>query len=80
MLRSVYRWGRVSVLIGLRKRVSAAIEPARIIRKDRKGQDMVEYSLAAAFIAIAVAAFLPPTIAPAMSTVFSKIVAVMRQV
>jgi len=41
---------------------------------DRRAQDLVEYSLAAAFVAVAVSAFFPPTIAPAISSVFSKIV------
>jgi pilus assembly protein Flp/PilA len=40
---------------------------------DRRGQDLIEYAMLAAFVAVAVAAFLPPTIAPAISTVFSKI-------
>lgn len=41
---------------------------------DRRGQDLVEYALAAAFVALAASAFFPPSIAPAISAVFSKIV------
>lgn len=40
---------------------------------DRRAQDLVEYSLAAAFLAVAVSAFFPPTIAPSISSIFSKI-------
>ena len=39
---------------------------------DRRAQDLVEYSLAA-FLAVAVSAFFPPTIAPSISSIFSKI-------
>jgi len=42
---------------------------------DKRAQDLIEYSLAAAFVAVAVSAFFPPSIAPAISQVFSKIVA-----
>jgi Flp pilus assembly pilin Flp len=41
---------------------------------DRRGQDMIEYALLAASIVIVVAGFLPPTIMPAVSTIFSKVV------
>lgn len=39
----------------------------------QEGQDMIEYALLAASIAIAVAGFLPPSIMPSVSTIFSKI-------
>lgn len=38
------------------------------------GQDMIEYALIAATLAVVVAGFLPPTVMPAVSTIFSKIV------
>ncbi len=41
--------------------------------RDRRGQDMIEYALLAATIAIVVAGFLPPSIMPSVSTIFSKI-------
>jgi Flp pilus assembly pilin Flp len=41
---------------------------------DNRGQDMIEYALLAASIAVVVAGFLPPAIMPAISTIFSKIV------
>ncbi len=40
---------------------------------DRRGQDLIEYALITAFVAVAVAAFLPPTVAPAISGIFSKV-------
>ena len=41
--------------------------------EEEAGQDLIEYALLAATVAIAVAGFLPPTIMPAISTIFSKI-------
>ena len=38
-----------------------------------KGQDLIEYALITATIAVAVAAIFPSTIAPNISTIFSKI-------
>jgi Flp pilus assembly pilin Flp len=42
--------------------------------RDVRGQDMIEYALLAAAIAVTVAGFLPTTLMPAVSTIFSKIV------
>ena len=42
--------------------------------RDVQGQDMIEYALLAAAIAVTVAGFLPTTIMPSVSTIFSKIV------
>jgi Flp pilus assembly pilin Flp len=41
---------------------------------DDRGQDMIEYALLAASIAVVVAGFLPPAVMPAISTIFSKVV------
>ncbi|MEZ5400731.1 MAG: Flp family type IVb pilin [Bryobacteraceae bacterium] len=41
--------------------------------RDRRAQDMIEYALLAAFLAVAVAAFFPLDIAPNISTVFSRV-------
>ena len=41
---------------------------------DARGQDMIEYALLAAALAVVVAGFLPPTIMPAVSTIFSKVI------
>ena len=40
----------------------------------REGQDLIEYALMAAFLAVAAGATFPTTIMPAVSTVFSKVV------
>lgn len=45
--------------------------------RDNRGQDMIEYALLAAFLAVAVAAFFPLDIAPSISTVFSKVVTIL---
>jgi Flp pilus assembly pilin Flp len=47
---------------------------AHTIWNDLRGQDMIEYSLLAAAIAVVVAGFLPPSILPSISTIFSKVV------
>lgn len=47
------------------------------IFRDGRGQDMIEYALLAAFIAVIAAALLPPTLLPSVSTVFSKITSTM---
>lgn len=41
---------------------------------DVRGQDLIEYALMAATMAVVVAGFLPPTIMPAVSTIFSKVI------
>jgi Flp pilus assembly pilin Flp len=41
---------------------------------DARGQDMIEYALLAAAIAVVIAGFLPPVIMPAVSSIFSKVV------
>jgi Flp pilus assembly pilin Flp len=44
------------------------------LRNDVGGQDMIEYALLAAAMAVVVAGFLPPTIMPSISNIFSKVV------
>ena len=41
--------------------------------REESGQDMIEYALLCATLAIVVAGFLPPSIMPSVSTIFSKI-------
>ena len=41
--------------------------------KDQSGQDFIEYALLAATIVVVVAGFLPTTLMPSVSTIFSKI-------
>ena len=47
--------------------------------RDRTGQDLIEYALTAAFIAVAVAAFFPTSIAPNVSTVMSKVTNILNK-
>jgi len=42
--------------------------------RDKRGQDMVEYALLAASVAVVVAGFIPPAVMPAVSTIFSKVI------
>ena len=44
----------------------------RLLRHEG-GQDLIEYALMAAMIAVAVAAIFPQTIAPNISAIFSKV-------
>ena len=46
----------------------------RPLWQDQRGQDLIEYALLAAAIAVVVAGFLPPAVMPAISTIFSKVV------
>jgi len=49
---------------------------SRIIQrlwKDCRGQDMIEYALMAGTIVVVVAGFLPPTIMPSVSKIFSTV-------
>jgi Flp pilus assembly pilin Flp len=41
--------------------------------KNEEGQDLIEYALICAAVAIVVAGFLPPSIMPSVDTIFSKI-------
>ncbi len=45
--------------------------------KDQRGQDMIEYGLMACAVLVAVAAILPTTLMPTISTIFSKITSVL---
>jgi len=47
---------------------------AQQLWRDARGQDMIEYALLAAAIAVIVAGFLPTTLMPSVSTIFSKVV------
>ncbi len=46
---------------------------AELLKKDRRGQDLVEYALMAGFVAVAAGAVFPTTVMPGISTIFSKI-------
>ena len=47
---------------------------AHRVWRDLRGQDMIEYALLAAAIAVTIAGFLPTTLMPSVSNIFSKIV------
>jgi len=44
------------------------------IWRDVRGQDMIEYALLAAALAVTVAGFLPITLMPAVDQIFSKLI------
>jgi pilus assembly protein Flp/PilA len=46
------------------------------IRKDQRGQDLIEYALMAGFVAVAAGAIMPG-VATSISTIFSKVASVM---
>jgi Flp pilus assembly pilin Flp len=46
------------------------------LRKDRTGQDLIEYALMAGFVAVAAGAIMP-NIASSITTIFSKVASVM---
>lgn len=46
------------------------------LRKDQRGQDMIEYALMAGMVAVAVAAFVPYQIVPSMCHIYSKLISV----
>jgi len=50
----------------------------RNLSRREEGQDLIEYALTASFLAVAVAAFFPTSIAPNISTIFSKVVSTMQ--
>ena len=57
--------------------MTSMMKPYCMVRRlwtDGRGQDMIEYALLAAAIAVIVAGFLPPAIMPGVSTIFSKVV------
>jgi len=45
--------------------------------RNEEGQDLIEYALICAAVAIIVAGFLPPSIMPSVDTIFSKITSTM---
>lgn len=45
----------------------------RLVVRDQRGQDLIEYALLAAFMVVAVAAVLPNDLMPAVSGIFSKV-------
>ena len=50
---------------------------ARLLGRDGRGQDLVEYALMAGFVAVIGGAIFPTTFSPALSIIFSKVFSVM---
>ena len=46
---------------------------AQQLRRDVRGQDLIEYALLAASISMAAGAFLPQWVGPTISAIFSKV-------
>ena len=59
----------------VRRRIRLALW-SLLLRKDTRGQDLVEYALLAGFIAVAAGALLP-TISQSISTIFSRVSSVL---
>jgi len=51
----------------------------QLARHNKDGQDLIEYALMAAFIAVAVAATFPTTIGPNICTIFVKVGSTLTQ-
>jgi Flp pilus assembly pilin Flp len=63
------------MLIGAKAMIlNYSLQVLSSIRSDHKGQDLIEYALMAAAVAVSAGAIFPTTITPAVSTIFSKIV------
>jgi pilus assembly protein Flp/PilA len=45
----------------------------RLWLRDQRGQDLIEYAMLAGFLAVAVAAVFPTTIAPSICLLFSQV-------
>lgn len=57
---------RMGTLLSLQKLIKR-------LRREDSGQDMIEYALLAAAMVVIIAGFLPPSLMPSVSTIFSKI-------
>jgi len=47
--------------------------------KAKEGQDLIEYALMAASVAVVAGAIFPPSVMPAVSVIFDKIVTIFNQ-
>jgi Flp pilus assembly pilin Flp len=50
-----------------------------LARHNKDGQDLIEYALMAAFVAVAIAATFPTTIGPNICTIFVKVGSTLTQ-
>lgn len=69
-IQRVKKLEEVTAMKNLKHKLSAGFDR---LMHDESGQDLVEYALMVAMIAVAVAATFPSTIAPSVSQVFSRI-------
>lgn len=60
--------------------LATCLHAALRLKRDQRAQDLIEYALLAAFIAVAIAAFFPTDIAPNISKTFSKVNIYLNQV
>jgi Flp pilus assembly pilin Flp len=67
----------MNYIILFRSAGAATFRELKRLAGDGRGQDMIEYGLMAAFVAIVVAGFLPSQYAPSLSTIWSKVNCVM---
>jgi Flp pilus assembly pilin Flp len=56
-----------------------SIKLRQLARHNKEGQDLIEYALMAAFIAVAIAATFPTTIGPNICTIFIKVGSTLTQ-
>jgi pilus assembly protein Flp/PilA len=54
-------------------RLQSLLHRVVLLKNDVRGQDLIEYALMAGFVAVAAGAIFPTTLAPGISTIFSKI-------
>lgn len=54
-------------------RTRPLVKLLRKLGRDDSGQDLIEYALLSATLAIVVAGFFPPSLAPSISAIFSKL-------
>ena len=66
--------GSCNIDEGRRSPMIKLYQAVRRVWRDKGAQDMIEYALLAAAVAVTVAGFLPTTLMPAVSTILSKIV------
>ena len=54
-------------------RLTKILARVEMLRTDVRGQDLVEYALLTGFVAVACGAIFPTSVAPSISTIFSKV-------
>ena len=54
-------------------KIRTLLHRAMQLATDERGQDLIEYALLAGMVAVAAGAIFPTTVAPNISTIFSKV-------